>query len=134
VLIWDSLEYLSPPLLTAVVDRLHKIVRPKSYMLSFFHADDKMEAVPSYTFRIQSQNSLHVTQHGTRRPAQLFNNRSLEKLFARYESVKVFPDAGAVARSDRKGLAPLFWPATCSIARVPRPGILILLLGIPAFG
>jgi hypothetical protein len=90
VLIWDSLEYLSPPLLTAVVDRLHKIVRPKSYMLSFFHADDKMEAVPSYTFRIQSQNSLHVTQHGTRRPAQLFNNRSLEKLFARYESVKFF--------------------------------------------
>ena len=90
VLIWDSLEYLSPPLLTAVIERLHKIVKPKSYMLSFFHADDKMDSVPSYTFRIQSQNSLHVTQHGTRRPAQLFNNRSLEKLFASYESVKFF--------------------------------------------
>lgn len=90
VLIWDSLEYLSPPLLNAVIDRLHQIVRPKSYMLSFFHADDKLEAVPSYTFRIQSPNSLHVTQHGMRRPAQLFNNRSLEKLFGRYESVKFF--------------------------------------------
>jgi SAM-dependent methyltransferase len=90
VLIWDSLEYLSPPLLTAVVERMHRIVKPKSYMLSFFHADDKLEAVPCYTFRIQATNSLHVTQRGVRRPVQLFNNRSLEKLFGRYESVKFF--------------------------------------------
>ena len=48
-----SLEYLAPALLTAVVERLHQIVRPKSYMLAFFHADDKQEAVPFYTFRIQ---------------------------------------------------------------------------------
>ena len=30
VLIWDILEYLDPPLLSAVIERLHKIVRPKS--------------------------------------------------------------------------------------------------------
>src|SRR5689334_8330103 len=30
VLIWDALEYLAPALLTAVVERLHTIVRPKS--------------------------------------------------------------------------------------------------------
>ena len=29
VLIWDVLEYLAPALLTAVVDRLHQIVRPE---------------------------------------------------------------------------------------------------------
>jgi SAM-dependent methyltransferase len=90
VLIWDSLEYLSPPLLAAVIERLHRIVKPKSYMLSFFHADDRLETVPYYTFRIQDTTQLHVTQRGLRRPAQLFNNRSLEKLFAGYESVKFF--------------------------------------------
>jgi len=90
VLIWDMLEYLSPPLLAAVVERLHRIVRPKSYMLSFFHADDRLDNVPYYTFRIQGVNNLHVTQRGTRRPAQRFNNRSLEKLFGGYESVKFF--------------------------------------------
>src|ERR1022692_4226004 len=31
VLIWDVLEYLEPALLAAVVDRLRKVVRPKSY-------------------------------------------------------------------------------------------------------
>ena len=90
VLIWDTLEYLSPPLLAAVVDRLHKIVKPKSYMLSFFHSDDKLDAVPYYTFRIQEPNQLQVGQRGLRRPVQLFNNRSLEKLFGKFESVKFF--------------------------------------------
>ena len=90
VLIWDVLEYLAPPLLNAVVERLHKTVRPKSYMLAFFHSDDKLEAVPSYTFRIRQMNALEVVRHGMRRPEQLFNNRSLEKLFAGFESQKFF--------------------------------------------
>lgn len=90
VLIWDVLEYLAPALLTAVVERLHRIVRPKSYMLAFFHADDKLEAVPFYTFRIQALNTLRVAQQGQRRPAQLFNNRRLEKLFCGFEAVKFF--------------------------------------------
>ena len=90
VLIWDVLEYLNPVLLSAVVERLHYIVRPKAYMLAFFHSDDKLEEVPSYAFRIDRMNSLEVLQQGVRRPAQLYNNRSLEKLFARFESVKFF--------------------------------------------
>jgi len=90
VLIWDVLEYLAPAMLTAVLERLHQIVRPKGYMLAFFHADDKLEAVPFYTFRIQNLTTLHVAQQGQRRPAQLFNNRSLEKLFGRFDSVKFF--------------------------------------------
>jgi 2-polyprenyl-3-methyl-5-hydroxy-6-metoxy-1,4-benzoquinol methylase len=90
VLIWDVLEYLSPALLAAVVERLHKIVRPQSYMLAFFHSDDRQEAVPYYTFRIQDLNTLQVDQHGARQPVQLFNNRSLEKLFSRFGSVKFF--------------------------------------------
>jgi len=90
VLIWDVMEYLNPVLLNAVVERLHHIVRPKAYMLAFFHSDDKQDEVPCYTFRIASLNSLEIEQQGTRRPAQLYNNRSLEKLFGRFESVKFF--------------------------------------------
>src|ERR1035438_455001 len=90
VLVWDVLEYLAPALLPAVVDRLMKIARPKGYMLAFFHADDKLESVPFYTFRIQDMNVLQVAQTSTHKPAQLFNNRSLERLFGRADSVKFF--------------------------------------------
>jgi len=74
----------------AVTDRLRKIVRPDGYMLAFFHSDDKQEAVPLYTFRIQSVNTLELVRQGMHRPPQLFNNRNLEKLFGRFDSVKFF--------------------------------------------
>jgi len=90
VLVWDLLEHLSPPLLTAVVERLFKILRPKSYLLAFIHVDDKLESVPKYTFAIQDINSLLVSQQGSRHPTQLFNNRGIEKLFSSFESVKFF--------------------------------------------
>jgi 2-polyprenyl-3-methyl-5-hydroxy-6-metoxy-1,4-benzoquinol methylase len=90
VLVWDVLEYLSPAMLSAVVDRLRHIVRPKSYMLAFFHADDKLDSVPIYTFRIQEVNTLQVAQRGSHRRAQVFNNRSVENLFGGFDSVKFF--------------------------------------------
>ena len=90
VLVWDVLEYLAPPLLNAVIEQLHRVVKPRSYMLAFFHSDDKLQGVPCYTFRIAQTNSLEVSQQGLRKPAQLFNNRSLEKLFGRFDSVKFF--------------------------------------------
>jgi hypothetical protein len=90
VLLWDVLEYLNPAMLNAVIERLHRVVRRKSYMLAFFHSDDKLEAVPYYTFRIQDLKTLEITQTGLRHPAQLHNNRTIEKLFVRSESVKFF--------------------------------------------
>jgi hypothetical protein len=90
VLVWDVLEYLAPALLAAVIERLQQIVRPKSYLLAFFHADDKQDLVQCYTFRIEGMSALEVSQQGMRRPMQLFNNRSVEKLFGRFDSVKFF--------------------------------------------
>jgi hypothetical protein len=90
VLIWDVMQYLSPALLNATVQRLHQIVRPRSYLLAFFNADDKTTHSPKTTFRIQDKSTLELVQRGQRKQAQLFNNRSLEKLFGQYESVKFF--------------------------------------------
>ena len=90
VLIWDVMQYLSPALLNATVQRLHHIVRPKSYLLAFFNADEKIQHAPKTSFRIQSGSTLDLVQRGQRKQAQQFNNRSLEKLFGQFESVKFF--------------------------------------------
>lgn len=90
VLVWDVLEYLSTPLLTATVDRLWRIVKPGSYLLAVFQAQDKAESVPEYSFRIQDSKTLLVADRGRRQPEQVFNNRSLEKLFQNFESLKFF--------------------------------------------
>ncbi len=40
-LIWDTLQFLAPPLLQDTVDRLYRILRPQSSLLAFFHAEEK---------------------------------------------------------------------------------------------
>ena len=90
ILLWDALEFLPPALLKATVDRLFKIVRPGAYMLVFFHADEKAATVPVYSYRISSANTLQLTHREMRPPVQRFNNRGVEKLFHRFQSVKFF--------------------------------------------
>jgi hypothetical protein len=90
VLVWDVLQYMTPTLLAATLERLRTVARPHSYLLAYFHADEKAHEVPFYSFRIRDQQNLLLTQRGTRKPAQIFNNRSLEKLFQKFESVKFF--------------------------------------------
>jgi hypothetical protein len=89
-LVWDALEYLSAPLLAATVERLFRIVKPGSYLLAVFQAQEKAQSVPEYLFRIQDSKTLLVADRGPRKPEQVFNNRSLEKLFQDFDSLKFF--------------------------------------------
>ncbi len=89
-LIWDTLQFLSPPLLQDTVDRLGRILRPQSSLLAFFHAEEKAQTAPLYTYRIVESKIMSLTARNQVRPVQYFNNRTLEKLFQKYHSVKFF--------------------------------------------
>lgn len=89
-LIWDTLQFLAPPLLQDTVDRLARILRPEAYLLAFFQADEKAQTAPLYTYRIVESKVMSLTPRNQARPVQYFNNRTLEKLFQKYNSVKFF--------------------------------------------
>ena len=89
-LIWDTLQFLAPALLQDTVDRLFRTLRPQSSLLAFFHAEEKAESAPLYTYRIVDTKNMSLTPRNQVRPVQYFNNRSLEKLFQKYHSVKFF--------------------------------------------
>ncbi len=89
-LVWDVLEYLSPQLLTVVVERLRGMLRPGSCLLAVFHAEERADTVSSYSFRIHDHRTIQLATRGRRQPAQFFNNRSLERLFQDFQSVKFF--------------------------------------------
>ena len=89
-LVWDTLQFLAPPLLQETVERLYQILRPQSALLTFFHCEEKVEQVPLFSYRIVESRVLSLTPRGQRKPAQYFNNRSLEKLFQHFHSVKFF--------------------------------------------
>ncbi len=91
LLAWDTLEYMEPALLASTADKLFHILKPKGYLLAIFHSAERKNSAPCLSFRIQDPKTLQVGRQGER-PAshQLFNNRSLEKLFQKFESVKFF--------------------------------------------
>ncbi len=89
-LIWDTLQFLAPPLLQETVDRLYRILRPQSSLLAFFHAEEKAQTAPLYSYRIVDSKIMSLTPRNQMRPVQYFNNRSLEKLFQKFSSVKFF--------------------------------------------
>lgn len=89
-LVWDTLQFLSPALLQDAVDRLAAILRPHSYLLAFFHAEEKAATAPLYSYRIAGPRNISLVPRGRNWPAQYFNNRNLEKLFQKFDSVKFF--------------------------------------------
>lgn len=89
-LLWDTLQFLAPPLLQLTVDRLYRILRPGAYLLAFFNADEKLKTVPVSSYRISDRKTLLLVPRGQTRPAQFFNNRSLEKMFQNFQSLKFF--------------------------------------------
>jgi hypothetical protein len=90
VLLWDGLQFMGPALLTATVDRLFEIMRPDAYLLAFVTANERVTEVPAHTFRIIDNKNITIIERGTRASGQVFNNRNIEKLFQRFQSVKFF--------------------------------------------
>jgi SAM-dependent methyltransferase len=91
VLAWDVLEYMEPALLMATTEKLWRVLKPQGYLLAFFQSPDRKETVPGYDFRIQDLRTLQVSHNSDCAPTQqIFNNRSLEKIFQKFESVKFF--------------------------------------------
>lgn len=90
VLLWDSLQFMGPALLSATVERLHDVMRPGSYLLAYLTANERVADVPSHTFRIVDNKTISIATRGVRPSGQVFNNRNVEKLFGKFDSVKFF--------------------------------------------
>ena len=89
-LVWDALQFLAPPLLQLTVDRLYRVLRPGAYLLAFFSADEKAKAVQANSYRIKDSKTLLILPRPEARPSQFFNNRTIEKLFQNFNSLKFF--------------------------------------------
>ncbi|MDX1983723.1 MAG: hypothetical protein SFV51_25845 [Bryobacteraceae bacterium] len=90
VLIWDTLQFLPPPLLQAAILRLHDILEQDAVMLAYFHADEKQTLVPAYSYRILDGHTIAVNPKAVRQRPQSLNSRAIENLFQNFKTVKFF--------------------------------------------
>lgn len=89
-LVWDTLQFLTSPLLDQTVTQLLRVMRPGGLMLVFFNADEKVPEIPLYNYRIQDQRMLLLSPRGGSQKINFFNNRTLEKIFDKASSLKFF--------------------------------------------
>jgi len=78
------------PLLQTVVAKLHRMLRPGASLFALFNTEERIESISTYAYRIQDHRTIQMSARAQRKPAQIFNNRSLEKLFQDFSSVKFF--------------------------------------------
>ena len=90
VLAWDCLEFLDSDTVYLAVPRLGEMLRPGGAMLTFFHTQGRGEAVPACRYRIDGPDELILQPRDMRTLPNTFNNRSLERLFQDFDSVKFF--------------------------------------------
>jgi len=90
VLVWDTLELLSPPLLKAVMERLSAALKPQAMLFACFHPESRDDMVQQLSYRIADGRNLQLHPRGRRRLAQTFSNRGIERVFDGFQSVKFF--------------------------------------------
>lgn len=89
-LIWDSLQFLQPPLLDHTVGHLHRLLEPGALVHAFFSSDDQAKWLPVNSYRIEAANAIQVIPRDFRPAPPPFNARALERLFADFSSIKFF--------------------------------------------
>ena len=92
IFVWDALQFLRSPLVDQAVGQLLRVLRPGGQMLVFFNANEKINTIPVYSYRIQDSKTIIQMPRAGMAPqrTQYYNNRALEKLFQRASSIKFF--------------------------------------------
>ncbi len=90
-LVWDTLQFLTSPLLEKTVAQLLRVMRPGGMLLFFFNSDEKATSIPIYNYRVEDQKTLlQVPREGGFQKCHYFNNRAVERLFEAAGSLKFF--------------------------------------------
>jgi hypothetical protein len=89
-LLWDTIQFLPPELVQPFVDRLYRILAPDSCLFVLFHPETAHDVASPHWGRVLDGSALLLKPRARRRQLMSFNNRSIERLFHRFQSVKFF--------------------------------------------
>lgn len=90
ILCWDIPDYLDEVLVKPMVERIHKILKPKGMLLAFFHTKDAGPDSPYCRYHIADRETLELEPGPDFRLQRVFNNRHVENLFKEFASLKFF--------------------------------------------
>jgi len=90
ILCWDTPDYLHESLVKPMVNRIHRLLKPKGILLAFFHTRDAGPDAPYSRYHIAGEDTLELQPGARFRLQRVFNNRHIENLFHDFSSIKFF--------------------------------------------
>ena len=90
ILLWDTANYLPGPLVPAVFERLHAVLRPQGRLLALFHGRTEGPEAAFSRYQLTDTDQLNVVSGGDYPVRQVYQPRQLEKLLESFSSTRFF--------------------------------------------
>jgi SAM-dependent methyltransferase len=90
ILLWDTANYLPGPLVPAMFERLHKVLRPQGRLLALFHGRAEGPDTAFSRYQLTDSDQLHVGSAGDYPVRQIYQPREIEKLIEKFSSSRFF--------------------------------------------
>ena len=90
ILLWDTANYLPAPLVPAVFERLHAVLRPNGRLLALFHGRTEGPETAFSRYQLTDADQLHVVSAGDYTVRQVYQTRQIEKLLEKFGSTRFF--------------------------------------------
>ncbi len=90
VLLWDALDYVPGPFVTAIVHRLHACMAEEGELLSFFHAHASGRETAFCRYHLTDSENVEMQESAARPLLRVSPNRVIEKIFSEFRSCKFF--------------------------------------------
>lgn len=93
VLLWDTADYLPPPLVPALFERLRAVTRPEGRLLGFFHTKTDGPNVGYARYQITNSDELKLQGSEILPIRQILQNRQIEKYLEGFGTIRFFQGA-----------------------------------------
>lgn len=90
ILLWDTADYIPPPMVPALFERLRTVLRPEGRLLALFHGRTEGAEAAFSRYQLTDSDQLNVHPAGDYPVRQVYQMRQIEKLLEGFSSTRFF--------------------------------------------
>lgn len=90
ILLWDTADYLPPPLVPTLFERLRQVTRPEGRLLGFFHGKAEGPDIGYARYQLTDTDNLKLLGNDPLPIRQILQNRQIERYLEGFGTIRFF--------------------------------------------
>lgn len=90
VMLWTTLDYVPEGLITPLIDRLYRSLRPGGRILALFHTKTNGPETTFCRYHLTESDAIEMQESARFPVRRVYTNRNIEKLFSAYGNYRFF--------------------------------------------